>query len=177
MAVSNKINIDFEIHSSVYFIGICDLSEWGLIVNEPAIIEVTLPGYTGYITKYFDKGKVNVFNSKTLEINCVGDCGDAENLSLPDGIYTIIVKGSPSKFQKKYYYLKTDLFDMEVDKIYIDNKDKRGSKDLINKLTEIEFLMKSAKAHLRFDDITTAGDLFQMAQEMAEDLKNCKNCH
>ena len=66
---------------------------------------------------------------------------------------------------------------MEVDKIYIDNKDKRGTKDLINKLTEIEFLMKSAKAHLRFDDITTAGDLFQMAQDMVEDLKNCKNCH
>lgn len=174
--MTNKVNIDFSISSSVYFIGVCDLSDWALIVNEPAIIEVTLPGYEKPITKYFDKGKVNVFNSKTLKINCVDDCEEGENLSLPDGIYSLKVIGSPSKFNKQHYFLKHDLFDMELDKIYIDNLNKRGRNDLLNKLTEIEFMIKAAGAHLRFDDINTAGSLFQLAQDMVEDLKNCSSC-
>jgi hypothetical protein len=174
--MTGKVNIDFSINSSVYFIGICDLSEWGLIVNEPAIIEITLPGYSRCITKYFDKKLVNVFNSKTLEINCVDDCGESENLSLPDGIYKFKVIGSPSKFNKTHYYLKTDLLQMDIDTLYIDNFDSRNKKDFINKLTEVEFLLKSAESFLRKDLVNDAGQIYQVVKDMVEDLKNCKNC-
>lgn len=172
-----KINIDFAVHSNPYFLKVVDLSVWELIFTEPSIIEVTLPGYKKCITKYFDKCKTNVFNSELLGISCVDDCGDHENLTLPDGIYKIKVIGSPSKYNKEHYYLKTDLFDMEVDKIYIDNLNKRDRTNLLNKLTEIEFLVKGAEAHLRFGDNTTAGMLFEQAQSMVDDLKNCTNCH
>jgi len=174
--MSKKIDIDFSVNSNPYFLKVCDLSYWGLIVNDPSIIDITLPGYTDCVTKYFDKGKVNIFNSNLLGINCCDTCPESENETLPDGIYTIKVTGSPSTYFKTYHYLKTDLFDMEVDKIYIDNLNKRDRKDLIDTLTQIEFLVKSASAHLRFDDISMAGMLFEKAQEMVEDLKNCSNC-
>lgn len=171
---SSKVNIDFLVQSSVYFLSICDLSEWGLIENEPAIIEITMPGYSTPITKYFDKKQLNVFNSRILEINCSGDCQEVENVSLPDGIYTIKVTGSPSTFNKEHHYLKSDMLEMEIDKIYIDNRKK--DKNFIDKLTDIEFSLKSASAHLRFDDIYMAGEMFSLAQDMVEELKNCTNC-
>jgi hypothetical protein len=174
--MSNKIDIDFSVQSNPYYLKVCDLSNWGLIVNDPAIIDITLPGYTDCVTKYFDKGKVNIFNSILLEVNCCDGSPDAENVTLPDGIYTIKVTGSPSTYSKTYKYLKTDLFDMEVDRIYIDNLNSRNRTDLIKTLTQIEFLVKSAGAHLRWDDIEMAGMLFQQAQDMVEDLKNCKTC-
>jgi hypothetical protein len=174
--MSNKIDIDFLVTSTPYFLKVLDLSNWGLIVNEPAIIEITVPGYTGHVTRYFDKGKSNIFNSNLLDTSCQEGCLDVENMSLLDGIYTIKVIGSPSTYNKQYYYLKTDLFDMEVDKIYIDNLNNRNRIYLVNKLTEIEFIAKAAGAHLRFDDITSAGMLFEKAQDMVEDLKNCSHC-
>lgn len=172
----SKIDIEFSVHSNPYFLRVMDLSSWQEIFSEPSIIEITLPGYTRCITKYFDKCKTNVYNSIALEINCSDECGDTENLTLPDGIYKIKVIGSPDTFNQEHYYLKTDMFDMEVDKIYIDNLNSRNRAGLIDKLTEIEFLVKGAEAHLRFDDITTAGMQFEKAQEMVEDLKNCSSC-
>jgi len=175
--MSYKIDIDFAVFSNPYFLKVMDLSAWGNIGEQPAAIEITLPGYESCITRSFDKCKTNILNSILLGINCAGECGEVEKLTLPDGIYKIKVIGSPSKYFKEYYYLKTDMYDMEVDKIYIDNISSKNKENLINTLSEMEFLMKGAEAHLRFDDINTAGAQFQKAQEMVEDLKNCKSCN
>lgn len=174
----SKINIDFLVHSNPYFLGVLDMSNWELIEDEPSIIEITQPGYSSCVTHYFDKCKNNIFNSIHLGLNCVEDCGEAEKLTLLDGIYTIVVKGSPDTYFKKHYYLKTDLFDMEVDKLYIDFKQsqRRDKTSFINKMKEVEFLIRGAEAHLRFDNINLAGQMFEKAQEMVEDLKNCKTC-
>ena len=175
--MAHKIDIDFAVHSNPYFLKIMDLSAWGNIGEQPAIIEITLPGYESYITRTFDKCKTNILNSILLEINCADECGKVEKQTLPDGIYKIKVIGSPSKYFKEYYYLKTDMYDLEVDKIYIDNFKEKNKESLINTLAEMDFLMEGAKAHLRHDDINTAGDAFAKAQEMVDDLKNCKNCN
>lgn len=175
--MSYKIDIDFSIFSNPYFLKVMDLSSWGNIDERPSIIEITLPGYENYITRAFDKYKTNVLNSILLEINCSGECGEVEKVTLPDGIYKIKVIGSPSKYSKEYYYLKTDMYDMEVDKVYIDNLNTKDKSDLINKLSEMEFLVEGAKAHLRFDDINTAGAQFQKALDMVEELKNCRGCN
>ena len=171
-----KVDIDFSIFSNPYFLKVMDLSAWGNIDERPSIIEITLPGYKSAITKFFDKHKTNIFNSTLLDINCGEECGEPEKLTLPDGIYKIRVVGSPSTFFKEYYYLKTDMYDMEVDKIYIDNLGNKNNTGLINTLAEMEFLVKGAEAHLRFDDINTAGEQFQKAIDMVDDLKNCKSC-
>lgn len=174
--MSFKIDIDFAVFSSPYYLKVMDLSSWGNIEDQPSIIEISKPGYDSIITHYFDKCKTNIYNSVLLEVNCSTDCGDTENLTLDDGIYKIKVIGSPSTYFKEYYYLKTDLFNMELDKIYIDNVNKKDKSDLLNKLTEIEFLIKGAEAHLRFDNINLAGSMFEKAVDMVDDLKNCPSC-
>lgn len=174
--MSNRINIEFSIFSDPYFLRVMDLSSWGEIEDEPSIIEITLPSYKKCTTLYFDKKKTNVYNSTLLGINCSDECGDTENLTLPDGIYTIKVTGSPDTFNKERYYLKTDMLLMEIDKVYIDNINVKNNSDLIDKLTEVEYLLKGAEAHLRFNDNTTAGLLFEKASDMVSDMKNCKGC-
>lgn len=171
-----KLDIDFSVYSDPYYLKIVDLSSWELIENLPSIIEITLPGYENPITKYFDKHKVNIHHSISLGINCTEECGETEKVTLPDGIYKVKVTGSPSTYSKEIYYLKTDLFNMEIDKVIIEYLNIKNKEGFTNKLTEVEFLLKGAEAHLRFDDISTAGKLFEQAQQMVEDLKECKSC-
>lgn len=168
-----KINIDFSIHSSPYYLKVLDLSEWGVIEGKPSIIEIQTPGNEKCVTKFFDKNKLNVFNSNMLNINCEGQEGLT---TLPDGIYTITVTGSPETFTKELKYLKTDLHDMEVDKILIDNIQDIGKEVFEKKMTRIEFLKRGAEAHLRYDLVEMAGMLFEKAQELVEDIKECTTC-
>lgn len=167
-----KINIDFRISSDLYFIKIADYSDWELIANKPSIIEITLPGDSTPVTKYFDKYKTNIFNSNTLGANCL----DCENVPLQDGIYIIKVIGSPSTFFKEVKYLKTDQLQMEIDKIYIDSFGDAERENISNKLTEIEFWLKSAESHLRFDMEREARMMYEQAAKMVDKLKNCKSC-
>jgi hypothetical protein len=150
------------------------MTNWQLIENSPSIIQVTLPGYEKYLTKVFDKHKVNVFNSSLLEINCLPECGETENLPLPDGIYKIKVIGSPSTYNKEYHYLKTDALQLEIDKLFIGVE--KHTKDLMDLVTKIEFLIKGAESHLRTGLINIAGELFQTAIKVTEQAKNCKTC-
>ena len=93
------IEIDFSVHSSPYYLKVVDLSVWGLIETKPSIIEITVPGYASPITKFYDKNKLNVFNSSMLGLNCEGQEGLT---TLPDGIYTIKVIGSPETYFKEF---------------------------------------------------------------------------
>jgi hypothetical protein len=168
-----KINIDFSIHSSPYYLKVVDLSNWGVIKNKPSIVEITLPGFANPVTKFFDKNKLNVFNVNTLDIAY----GDSEQLStLPDGVYKIKVIGSPDKYSREEFYLKTDLFDMEIDKVYIDNIDRISDVAFNEKLIRIEFLKKGAEAHLRSDMLEMTSMLFGKAQELLTDIINCSTC-
>ena len=167
------IQLDFSVHSSPYYLKVVDLSVWGLIESKPSIINILLPGYEKPVIQYYDKNKLNVFNSNMLGINCEGQEGLT---TLPDGIYTITVIGSPETYTKKYKYLKTDLHDMEVDKIFVDNVKDIDKQAFNDKLTKIEFLKRSAEAHLRWDLIELASALFEEAQELVEDLVQCSTC-
>lgn len=172
------ISIDFNITSSPYWLRVADFSQWGLIESQPSIIEVTLPGYSSFVTRYFDKYKTNAFNSITLEVNCsTGSCPDVDLVTLPDGVYTIKVKGSPSTYNNERYYLKTDLFDMEVDKIIITAIDSGKYMDIEQELVEINMLKAGAESNLRMDRIKEAGLLFAQASKQVDKLKNCKKCY
>lgn len=172
------ISIDFNITSDPYWIRIADYSVWGVIENQPSIVEITIPGYSTYTTRYFDKFKTNALNSITLEVNCSdGSCPDVDLVTLPDGIYKIVVKGSPSTNVKERYYLKTDLFDMEVDKLIITSIDSGKYMDIESELVEINMLKAGAESNLRFDRIKESGMLFEQARKQVDKLINCKNCY
>jgi hypothetical protein len=176
--MSKKINIDFDIldtKNPKYF-SIVDQSEWGLIENNTSYIEITLPGYSKPVTKYFDKKAVNTYNAYTLEILCIEDCSGGCYEAIPDGIYHITVRSTCNKYFTTKKYLKTTILELELDKIIIANIkcDKAPSKGIENKITEIEFLIKAAKAHLRYDNINEAGQLYTKACSEIEKIKDCK---
>jgi hypothetical protein len=174
--MSQKISIDFDVKSDLYYLKVFDFSDWALIENRPSIIEVTLPGFATPKTRYFDKNKVNIFNSITLDGSCV-ECDSEDVQTLSDGIYIIKVIGSPSTYNKERKYLKTDLLQMEIDKIYIDSISNPSKDLIIDKLAEIDFILKGAEAHLRYDMEKECGMLFQQAQKLVDRLNDCKTCH
>lgn len=169
--------IDFHVHSTPYHLSIYDYSEWELIEDKPSIVEITLPGHRKALTKWFDKKKVNVYNSILLELNCFDECTDPEITTLPDGIYTIKVIGSPSTFYHEKKYLKTDLLLMELDKIYIENPHQNDNESFLNQLAQIEFFLRSASAHLKYENVKMASEFFTQASDLVDRLKNCKECH
>jgi hypothetical protein len=170
-----QIDIDFNVYSNPYYISVVDASIWGVIESQPSIIEITLPGDSSPVTHYFDKGKVNIFNSHNLYNDCV-DCGNVNKNTLPDGIYVIRVVGSPSSYDKERYYLKTDLTQMEVDKLYIDSYHNSSRENVLTRMTEIEFLLKAAESHVRYGSIREARMIFEQAEALVSKLRDCKTC-
>ena len=170
----SKTLIDFDIKSDIYYLNVIDFSNWGLIKDKPSIIEITLPGFKTPVTKYFDKNKNNILNSILLGLDCEA-CPDGEQRTLEDGIYIITVKGSPESFSKTLKYLKTDLFRMRLNKLYIssDCNCLESDPNVFQKIVEIEFILKGAEAHLAFDMEKESGMLFKQAQTLLDDLLAC----
>lgn len=180
MDILETINIDFQVLDTrdPRIISIMDSSTWGHIVNKPSIIEIVMPGERNPIVHYFMKKQINIFNSINLALNCVSECGEAELLDLPDGIYTITVKGSPDSFSMTRKYLRTTQTQLELDKLFIrlNLLCQRGDINDLKAITDIMLLLKAAEANVRFDNIETAQKLFFKVQDLITDLKNCKGC-
>lgn len=178
--MNNTINIDFQIYDSKdpkKFI-VLDTSNWGHIQEKPSIIEIILPGEVEPVVHYFNKNAVNIFNSTNLHLSC-NDCNDS-NIDLPDGIYDITVKGSPDTFNSNLSYLRTTNTQLKLDKLYIKlslecyKSDNDISKQ-IHKLNEIELLLKSAEANVRYGEDCIGQELLYKAQKLIDNNQKC-NC-
>lgn len=173
----NKINLDFEVVSTnnPKTLRIADQSEWGILADRPAIIEIIPPGEENPYTYYLGKNQLNVFNSKTLGIN-PGREGGFENLK--DGIYDITIKGSPSSYSVNRKYLKTDSIRLNIDKVWArstvlcDHEDD----DTVEKIKEIEFLLVAAEANTRLGNFEEVKQLYEKAEKLLYVLNNCENC-
>jgi hypothetical protein len=170
-----KVNIDFDVMSDLYYLKVFDFSNWDHIERKPSIIEILRPGYSTPHVAYFDKNKVNIFNSIMLDANCIDCASDSINI-LEDGIYVITVKGSPDSFYKERKYLKTDSLQKEIDKIYIDAVTNKEREYISDKLAEIEFFLNAAASHLRYDMERESRMCFDQAKRLTEKLTDCKNC-
>lgn len=169
-----KIHIDFGITSNINTLIITDFSDWKHIDQKPSIIEITLPGAHSFITKYFDKYKVNRFNSFDLKVNCIDECHEVDLVALPDGIYNIKVKGSPDSFNREYKYLKADSFQIELDKVFIENFGKQTKIEFMKKYEDILYFFRGAQSFIRLNNPTLAGELFQKAIDQLEKLQAWK---
>lgn len=173
----NNIHLDFEVISTnnPKTLRIADQSEWGILADRPAIIEIVPPKDENKYVYYLGKNQLNVFNSKTLGIN-PGRGNDFENLK--DGIYDITIKGSPSSYSFNRKYLKTDLIRLNIDKIWArstvlcDHEDD----DVIDKIKEIEFLLAAAEANMRLGNFENVKQLYEKASKLIYVLNNCENC-
>lgn len=182
MAEVGKIKIDFYVFSEyapeVLLVG--DNSNWLHIEDSPAIIEITLPGATKPLIYTYLKNGVNSFNSHNLKVTCLkGDCTEEEFGPLPDGIYTITVKGSHSpEFYKTKYHLKTDRLQQVIDKNLIDlgfHFDKEKIK-LRDEILNVKVLLMQAEAYIRMQELSKAKQFYDLAKEEIERIDRCKDC-
>lgn len=175
--MAKKLNIEFDIHDTKnpFFLSVADLSSWGLIENQASYIDITLPGYTKVVENFYEKSSINVLNSFNLGINCVEDCEPADYEALPDGIYCITVRTDCGNHSMSRKYLRTTMLELDLDQLYIDRiKDKDFCFDVkTDDIEKIEFLIKAAKSHVRYDSINKAGQLFEMACDLIEKAKKC----
>ena len=170
--MNKRIDIDFDVVSNLYYLKVIDMSCWGIISEKPAVIEITKPGYNTPVKKYFDK-EDTVYDAYTLNSVCEDDC---EKVELQDGIYHILIKGSPSTYQREYDYLKADQLVRDLDITMIKALDKGCSDCGMKEVLEAKFLLEGARAYIRSGQVKKASEYYKMAKSMSDRLINCKNC-
>ena len=175
----DKIHLDFEVEDThnPKTLRVVDQSDWGLLEDRTSIIEIITPGMSEPVVTYLGKNQVNIFNSMNLGINCENE--KVEYLDLPDGVYNITIKGSPSSYQASRKYLKTDSSRLELDRLWVrscflcDDQDK----DLLDKLNKAEYLVMSAEANMRLGNECEAHDLMEALEDLIEGMSNCDECN
>lgn len=174
----NNINLDFEVIGSYNpkTLRVADQSEWGILADRPAIIEIKRPGSEKVYTYYLGKNQLNVFNSKTLGVNPGAPAN--EFVDIPDGIYDITIKGSPSSYSANRKYLKTDSMRLNIDKVWAragilceDEDD-----EIIEKIKEVEFVLTVAESSMRLGNFDTVQQLMDKAQHLIDVINDCKYC-
>ena len=178
MAISGKINVNFFVVSEYEptVLLVADNSKWLHIEDKRSIIEITMPGASKPIIFEYLKNGINSFNSHNLNITCLkGDCTDEVYVDLPDGIYTITVKGSPSTFYKTKFHLKTDRLNQKIDKLLINlgyffEKEKIKQRD---EILRVKVLLMQAEAYLRLEEVRQAKEFYELAKEEVERLEEC----
>lgn len=161
-----------------YTLYIADNSIWLNLEDKPSVIEIHTPGSKAPIVSYFDKGSINNFNSIGLNLSCP-TCDNVELSELPDGIYNITLKASPSSFFKNKKHLRTTKARLELAKYLISLNmgcETEPDKQLIQSITEISLLLDSAEANVVFDNVQTANDEYQLAKRKLKRLSKCNDC-
>lgn len=178
--IVGEIKIDFDvIQSTVQTLWVGDSSDWVHAEVLPAALEVTLPGSKKPLTFSYKKNAITSLNSHNLGITCLkGDCTDEVYGDLPDGVYTITVKSGFTNFETTKYYLKTDRIELEVSKIVIKHgfEYSKSDKNFRDKIYDIDWLVKVAKAHAKLGDFVKADRFFTQAKEELKSFGNCKDC-
>jgi hypothetical protein len=178
--VIGEIKIDFDvIQSTVQTLWIGDNSDWVHAETLPANILITLPGSKKSLVFTFKKKAINAFNSHNLGITCfTNDCKDEVYADLPDGVYTIVLKSGYSNFEKTKYYLKTDRTELELSKVMVKHgfEYSKNDKAFREKLYDVDWLIKVAKAHAKLGDFVKADRFFSEAKSVLKGFGECLDC-
>lgn len=178
MAKAGKPILDFQVEKTndPRVLLIDDTSVWAFIENKPSIIEIIIPGRRVPVVTRFDKLKRNVFHSITLSINCISGCQSLEHIDLPDGIYNIKIKGSPSNlFSKERNYLRDVNLRIRRDILYI-SLDLYNDNSIVKGIRQVDLFLDAANANIKFNNVAKAQALYQEALDLIEKLENCEDC-
>lgn len=178
MSTVGKIHINFNVYSnSPSHLYIEDLSTWLYAEDLPAYIQVTIPGSKKPKTFSFQKHKRNIFNSHNLGLSCFsGNCQEEKYVDLPDGTYTICLKSGYENIEDSKYYLKTDRFEVEYNKVLIKYGIDDVDQKIINLMTKIKYTLDVAKSHAMFGDVVKANRYFIEAKKLLNRYLECKDC-
>ena len=178
MDVIGKININFTVSSSSpLYLAVEDNTDWIYSEALPAYVLITIPGSKKPKTYIFKKFKKNIFNSHNLGLSCfTNDCKEEVYNELPDGLYTICLKSGYENIENTHYYLKTDRFEVEYNKVLIKYGIDDVDQNFINLMTKIKYVLDVAKAHAMDGDFVKANRYFQEAKKLLKRFVECKNC-
>lgn len=163
-----EINIDFSVieAGNPKKLHIFDDSDWLYAETLPAYLVIILPGSKKEKTYSFKKYAINTLNSHNLGISCLkGDCTEEVYVDLPDGVYTITVKSGYQDIEKTKYYLKTDSFDLKKAEVVINNGVDPYDKELVDFVTEVNFLEDRAKAYTKEGNFVKASRYFEESRK------------
>lgn len=175
-----KVSIDFTIipdfNPNTLVVG--DLSRWFSAETLPAVMSICPPGSSISINQSFSKHKLNIYTSANLGLSCVVPCETQPEIDLQDGVWKLTLISGLENFEKTRYFLKTDRFRMEMDKIYIRigleySKDDKKFRD---DLQDIELLLQTAESHTRVGDFYKADRDFTEAIRLQRKYSECKDC-
>lgn len=152
---------------------VADTSNWGAIVGKESIIEISTPNSSKVKTFYFDKGKINIFNSSLL-----GTSTEGIICALPDGVYTIKVIGSPDSFYECKDYLKNDSTKLKLykelcalgsdcDEISDEKRD-----EIVQQFLNVEI----SEACAATGDMKGAAETLKKVNEDLTKMDECKDC-
>ena len=172
-----NININFDTFSnSPLYLAVMDLSEWVYAEDKPSYISILVPGSKKPKTFSFKKFKTNIFNSHNLGLSCLkADCTKEEYVDLPDGIYTIELLSGFEDISCKKYYLKTDRFEIEYQKVLI-AFGTDVDQNFINYMTKIKYTLDVAKSHTMNGNFVETHKYFQEAKKLLKRYVECKDC-
>ena len=149
-----------------------DFSSWTTAENRVSTIEIEISNTEQTRVKFYQKNSYNGFNTSNLNLS---DFGEYKNL--PDGVYTITVKGSPSNLysiEKKY--LKTDKTELELAKLYLTLDIHQISDKNVKRTQHIRFIIEAAKSLMRDGQFVKAAEALKRAKEDIDRQNNCKDC-
>lgn len=176
MNLLEKIQLDFNIietGNSKYLI-IQDFSDWGAIENQPATIDIKIPNYENQRTFYFNKDSYNRFNTSNLSLSTLGDYKE-----LPDGIYEITLKGSPSsEFCISKKYLKKDKIQLELDTLFLNQGIDfiHCNQSELDKIYEADEWLQYAIAAVKKGKCKEANIFYSKARKLVDEIKHCEQC-
>lgn len=178
MSTIGKINIEFAISStSPLHLSVTDLSDWLYSEALPAYLLITIPGSKKPKTYTFKKFKTNIFNSHNLGLSCLsGDCTEEHYVDLPDGLYTICLKSGYENIEDTHYYLKTDIFEVEYNKVLVKYGIDGVDQNFINLMVKIKYVLDVAKSHAMLGDFVKSDRYFQESKKLLKRFVECKNC-
>lgn len=176
--MNNKININFNTFSnSPSYLYVTDLSDWEYSKELTSYIQILTPGAKNPKSYTFKKYKTNVFNSHNLGLSCfTNDCKEEEYIDLPDGLYTIKVLSGYEDIDITKYYLKTDRFEVEYQKVLIKYGTDNLDINFINYMTKIKYILEVSKAHAMDGNFVESNRYFQESKKLLKKYLECKDC-
>ena len=177
MEIGN-INIEFSVSStSPLHLVVEDFSTWVYAKDLPAYVTILIPGSKKPKTYTFKKHKRNIFNSHNLGLSCLsGDCTEEHYVDLPDGLYTICLKSGYENIEDTHYYLKTDRFEVEYNKVLVKYGIDGVDQNFINLMVKIKYVLDVAKSHAMLGDFVKSDRYFQESKKLLKRFVECKNC-
>lgn len=178
MEAIGNINIEFSVSStSPLHLVVEDFSDWVYAKDLPAYVTILIPGSKKPKTFIFKKFKRNIFNSHNLGLSCfTDDCQKEVYVDTPDGIYTICLKSGYENIENTHYYLKTDRFEVEYNKVLIKYGIDDVDQNFINLMVKIKYVLDVAKSHAMLGDFVKADRYFVEAKKLLNRYLECKDC-